>query len=80
MTFVAAEGPLLVTVSVYRSGVPSVTGFGVAVFTIAISALFALATVTVALAVLPVRPGMMFVAVAVAVSVILVPEGVPETT
>jgi hypothetical protein len=70
----------LVTVNVYTSGVPSVTGFGVAVFTMATSALEELATSTVALAVLLVSPGTRFVAVAVAVSVMLVPEGVPEFT
>ena len=62
------------------SAVPSVTGFGVAVFTIAKSALFALATTTVALAVLEVILGTILVAVAVAVSVMFVPEGVPEFT
>ena len=62
------------------SGVPSVTGLGVAVFTIAMSALLALATSTVALAVFVVRLGTMLVAVAVSVSVILVPDGVPELT
>jgi hypothetical protein len=80
VTFVAAAGPLLVNASEYNRGVPSVTGFGVAVLTIAMSALVALATITVALAVLFVRPGTMFVAVAVAVFVMLVPEGVPEPT
>jgi hypothetical protein len=48
--------------------------------TIAKSALLASATTTVVLAVLDVRLGTMFVAVAVAVSVILVPEGVFELT
>src|SRR6266576_4263296 len=62
------------------SGVPSVTGFGVAALTIAISALLALPTTTVALAVLFVRLGAMLVAVAVAVSVMLVPAGVPAFT
>ena len=62
------------------SAVPSVTGFGVAVFTIPRSALFALATTTVALAVFVVILGTIFVAVAVAVSVMFVPEGVPEFT
>jgi hypothetical protein len=80
VTFVAEAGPLFVTVSVYSSGVPSVTGFGVAVLTIATSALFASATITVALAELLVRPGTMFEAVAVSVSVMLVPEGVPALT
>ena len=80
VTFVADAGPLLVTVSVYNSGVPSVTGIGDAVLTIAISALFAFATITVALAVLLVMFGTIFVAVAVIVFVMLVPEGVPETT
>src|SRR6478736_4387303 len=75
VTLVAEDGPLFVTASVYVSGVPSVTGFGEAVFTIAISALFASATITVALAVLPVRLGTMLVAVAVSVSVMLVPDG-----
>jgi hypothetical protein len=46
----------------------------------AMSALLALATTTVALAVLVARLGTMFVAVAVAVSVMFVPEGVPEFT
>ena len=41
------------------SGVPSVTGFGVAVFTIAISALLALPTTTVANAEFVVRLGTM---------------------
>ena len=44
------------------------------------SALLALATTTVALAVLVARFGTIFVAVAVAVSVMFVPEGVPEFT
>jgi len=57
-----------------------VTGFGVAVFTIAMSALLAFATTTVALAVFVVRLGTIFVAFAVAVSVMLVPEGVPAFT
>jgi len=60
--------------------VPSVTGFGVAVFTIAISALLALATTTVALAVLVVMLGTILAALAVTVSVMLVPEGVPVFT
>jgi hypothetical protein len=47
---------------------------------IAISALLALATTTVALAVLVVRFGTMLVAVTVAESVMLVPEGVPAFT
>jgi hypothetical protein len=80
VTFVADAGPLFVTASEYVSGVPSVTGFGVAVLTIAISALLALPTTTVALAVLFVRLGTMLVEVAVAVSVMLVPEGVPADT
>ena len=80
MTFVAEAGPLLVTASVYVSNVPCVTGFGEAVLTIATSALLALATTTVALAVLVVRLGTMFEAVAVAVSVMLVPDGVPPFT
>ena len=70
----------MVTVSVYVSGVPSVTGLGVPVFTIAISALLALATTTLALAVLVVRPGGMLVAVAVAVSEMFVPVGVRAFT
>lgn len=55
-------------------------GLGVAVFTIAISALLALATMTVAVALLVVRLGTMFPAVAVGVSAMLVPEAVPEAT
>src|SRR5947209_11359889 len=47
-TLVAEFGPLLVTVNVYVSSVPSVTGFGEADFTMATSALFALATTRVA--------------------------------
>ena len=66
--------------SVYVSGVPSVTGFGVPVFTIAMSALLALATSTVALAVLVVSPGGMLAAEAVSVSVMFVPDGVPAFT
>jgi len=62
------------------TGVPCVTGLGVAVLTIATSALLAFATTTVALAVFDVRLGTMFVAVAVAVSVMFVPDGVPELT
>jgi hypothetical protein len=46
----------------------------------AMSALLAFATTTVAVALLVVRLGTMFVAVAVAVSAIFVPEGVPEFT
>jgi hypothetical protein len=80
VTVVADAGPLLVTASEYVSGVPSVTGFGVAVFTIAMSALFALATTTVALAEFVVRLGTMLVAFAVTVSVMFVPEGVPAFT
>ncbi len=53
---------------------------GVAVFTIDTSALFASATITVALAVLVVMPGTMLAAVAVTVSVMLVPDGVPAFT
>jgi hypothetical protein len=80
VTFVADAGPLLVTASEYVSGVPFVTGFGAAVFTIAMSALVALATSTLALAVFVVRPGGMFAALAVAVSVMVVPEGVSAFT
>src|ERR1700692_1599326 len=80
VTLVADAGPLLETASVYVSGVPSVTGLGVAVFTIATSALLAFATTTVALAVLVVRPGGMLAALAVAVSVMLVPVGVRAFT
>jgi hypothetical protein len=46
----------------------------------AISALLALATMTVAVALLVVRLGTMFPAVAVGVSAMLVPEAVPEAT
>jgi hypothetical protein len=53
---------------------------GVAVFTIAISALLALATRTKALAVFELMLGTMLPAVAVSVSVIFVPEGVPALT
>src|SRR5277367_4459663 len=56
------------------------TGFGDPVFTIATSALLALATTTVALAVLVVMLGTMLPAVALAVSVMLVPDGAPELT
>ena len=49
---------------------------GFAVLTIAISALFALATTTVAVALLVVRLGTMLVAVAVAVSAMFVPDAV----
>ena len=56
------------------------TGFGEPVFTIAMSALFALATTTVALAVLVVMLGTTLPAVALSVSVMLVPDGVPEMT
>src|SRR5580692_1506342 len=80
VTFVAVAGPLLVTASEYVSGVPSSTGFGVADFTTAISAELALATSTVALALLFVRFGTMLVAFAVTVSVMLVPEAVVELT
>src|SRR5437660_10432820 len=80
VTFVAEAGPLLTTVSVYVKGLPCSTGFGVAVFVIAISALLALATTTVAVALLVVRPGTMLPALAVAVSEIFVPEGVPAFT
>ena len=80
ITFVADAGPLFVTVRVYVSGVPSVTGFGVPTFTMATSALLALATTTVALAVFVVMPGTIFDAVAVTVSVMFVPDGVPAFT
>src|SRR5579863_141203 len=80
VTVVAVAGPLFVTAREYVSGVPSVTGFGDAVFTIAMSALFALATTTVALALLVVRFGTILPVVALSVSVMLVPDGVPETT
>ena len=55
-------------------------GLGVAVFTMAMSALFALATTTMAVALLPVRLGTMLEAVAVAVSAMSVPEAVPAFT
>jgi len=55
-------------------------GLGVAVFTMAMSALFALATTTMAVALLPVRLGTMLEAVAVAVSAMFVPETVPAFT
>src|SRR5579863_369682 len=61
-------------------GSPCKTGLGAAVFTIAISALFALATRTVAVALFVVRPGTTLPAEAVAVSGIFVPEGVPAFT
>jgi len=81
VTFVADVVALLfVTVRVYVSRVPSVTGFGVPVFTIDISTLLAVPTTTVALAVLLVMLGTMLVAEAVAVSVMFVPEGVTEFT
>ena len=80
VTFVADAGPLFVTANEYVSGVPCVTGLGVAVLTIATSALFALATTTVALAVFVVMLGTMLVAFAVTVSVMFVPDGVPELT
>src|SRR5580704_809072 len=60
---------------------PSATvGLGVAVLTMAMSALLALATTTVAVALLPVRLGTMLAALAVAVSAMLVPDGVPAFT
>src|SRR5580704_9278348 len=60
---------------------PSATaGLGVAVLTMAISALLALATTTVAVALLVVRLGTRLVALAVAVSAMVVPEGVPAAT
>jgi hypothetical protein len=72
---------LLVTASVYVRVSPCGTvGPGVAVFTIARSALFAFATITLAVALFVVRPGIMLVAVAVAVSAMLVPEAVPAFT
>ena len=55
-------------------------GLGVAVFTIAMSALLALATTTVAVALLVVRFGTILPAVAVAVSAMVVPDGVPALT
>jgi hypothetical protein len=55
-------------------------GIGVAVFTIAMSALFAFATITLPVALFDVIPGTMLVAVAVAVSAMLVPEAVPAFT
>jgi hypothetical protein len=55
-------------------------GPGVAVFTIARSALFAFATTTLPLALFDVSPGTMLVAVAVAVSAMLVPDAVPAFT
>lgn len=60
---------------------PSATvGLGIAVFTIARLALFGLATTTVATAVLLVRPGTMFDAVAVAASAMFVPDAVAAFT
>ncbi len=59
---------------------PCVTGFGLPVFTMAISALLAPATTTVALAVLVVMPVGILPAVAVAVSVMFVPAGVAAAT
>jgi len=57
---------------------PSATvGLGVAVFTMAISALLAFATITAAVALLLVRFGTMLVAVAIAVSAMFVPDVVP---
>jgi hypothetical protein len=52
----------------------------VAVFKIVTLALFALATTTMAVEVLLVRPGTMLVAVDVAVSAIFVPDAVPAFT
>lgn len=51
-----------------------------AVFTMAMSALLALATTTEAVALLVVRLGTMLPALAVAVSAIVVPDGVPAFT
>ncbi len=63
------------------SGSPSATvGLGVADLTRVTLALFALATVTVAVALLVVRLGTMFVADAVSVSGMVVPDAVLETT
>jgi len=62
------------------SRVPSVTGFGVPVFTIDISTLLEVPTTTVALAVLVVMLGTTLVAVAVTVSVMFVPDGATEFT
>ena len=60
---------------------PSATvGLGVAVFTMAISALLAFATITAAVALLLVRFGTMLVAVAIAVSAMFVPDVVPAFT
>src|ERR1700729_4221918 len=55
---------------------PSSTGFGVAVFTMATSALFTSATTTVAVALLLVRLGTIFVDEAITVSAMFVPVGV----
>ena len=55
-------------------------GLGVAVFTIAISALLALATITVAVAVFDGRFGTILLALAVAGSAMNVPEGVLALT
>src|SRR5579872_1722364 len=55
-------------------------GLGVAVFTIAISALLELATSTFAVALLVVRFGTILLTVAVTVSPMFVPDGVPALT
>jgi hypothetical protein len=80
VTLVAEAGPLLATASEYVSGSPSSTGFGVAVFTMATSALLAFATTAVAVALFVVNPGTMLLAVAVSVSEMFVPEAVPGFT
>jgi hypothetical protein len=71
----------LVIARVYVRGSPSETvGLGHAVFTIATLALFALATTTVAVAVLLVKLGTMLLAEAVTVSAMVVPDAVPGFT
>lgn len=81
ITLVALPGPLLAIPSVYMSGSPDGTfGLGVALLEIVMLALLALPTTTTAVALLLVKFGTMLLAVAVAVSAILVPEAVPEFT
>jgi|SRR5271170_1213253 len=75
-----AAGPLLVTACVYVMLLPSVTGFGVSVLVTLKSACPAVATTSVAVAELLFGFGSVVVDDTFAVSVMTVPEAVPDAT
>jgi hypothetical protein len=79
-TVVAAAGPLFVTLCVYVTLPPAATEAGAAEFVVTKSACVAVATTSLAVAVLLAAFGSETVELAVTVSLIAVPAGVPAVT